>query len=324
MVIFKNKAFSLLVKAFAILLIGVILLLMICYAVLNTESKFAPTYQSVIQRKYDKLINTKDKKIVIVGGSNAGFGIDSVLLEEITGYPVVNMGLHAGFGSLYNTEIAKRHVNKDDILILAYEYGIKSENFESLGDINLIMAAMDGRLDMYKEIPLKNMPEILGNVFKFAKYKRNTNSNPKPTDVYGSASFDEMGNMTYKRNKCYIVDYDKRINTYGAVYGNDILPENDEYKYLKDLNKYITKRGASVYLTSAVLLDDAYHGTEQELLDYAKELEKRTGIKFISNPNDYLFPIEYMYDTIYHCNDMGEKERTRLLAEDLIKNGIIK
>lgn len=322
MVIFKNKVFLLLFKLVAILLVGLIVLLMISYLLLSNEQKFGPTYQSVIQRKYDKLVNSKGKKIVIVGGSNAGFGIDSKLLEEKTGITVVNMGLHAGFGCLYNTEIAKRHINKDDILILAYEYGVKSEYFESLGDIDLIMAAMDGRLDMYKEIPLKNMPEILGNVFSFVKYKRNTN--PNPTDIYSSTSFDELGNMIYKREKCLIEDYNENPDKYGAVYGRYLLPKNDDYKYLQELKKYVENKGASVYFTSPVLLKDAYHGTEEQLLNYANGLENITGIKYISNPNDYLFPMEYMYDTIYHCNDVGEKHRTELIISDLIKYDILK
>ena len=55
MAIFKNKVFLLLFKLVAILLVGLIVLLMISHLLLSDEQKFGPTYQSVIQRKYDKI-----------------------------------------------------------------------------------------------------------------------------------------------------------------------------------------------------------------------------------------------------------------------------
>ena len=40
----------------------------------------------------------KAGKIILAGGSNLAFGIDSKQLEETLGMPVVNLGLHAGLG----------------------------------------------------------------------------------------------------------------------------------------------------------------------------------------------------------------------------------
>ena len=37
------------------------------------------------------------KKIIIIGGSNALFGINSNIIEHVTGYPGVNLETHAGW-----------------------------------------------------------------------------------------------------------------------------------------------------------------------------------------------------------------------------------
>lgn len=321
MAIFKNKEYKLLIKMFFIFLVGLVIFQTFFYIIVGGEPKFDATYQSVIQRKYDKLVNTDEPKIIIVGGSNAGFGIDIKILEEKTGYAAVNMGLHAGFGPLFNTEIVKKHVDKGDILILAYEYGLNSQSFEKLGDINLIMSAIDNKAEMYREIPLKNISEIFGNIFKYAEYK--AQKNPIASGAYSSAAFDDTGNMIYERNDYIISNYQEKVDVYGAVYGNSLILSNDRLEYLCDLKEYVEKKGASIYFTSAVLLEDAYQGTEQNLLDYANEIERKTEIKYISNPNDYLFHNDYMYDTIYHCNTKGQVKRTELLIDDLKKHNII-
>lgn len=317
----NRKAGVLLGKLIGVLLAACMLFLGIACGIMGGEPTFDDTYQSVIQRKYDKLKNAEGPKIVIIGGSNAGFGIDSVLMEEKTGYTVVNMGLHAGFGRLFPTELAKNHIGEGDIVLLAYEYGLSSDMFEKLGDIDLIMSGIDNNLEMYSAIPLKNMPEILGNLFSHAKNKAAKTATA--TGTYCSASFDALGNMILEREKFVIEDYEGKIKTYGYIGGASLIPQGDDLGYLNELREFVHARGAEVYFVSPVLLEDAYKGNERHLSDYAAELEQKTGIPFISDPYAYLFPSEYMFDTIYHCNDAGEEKRTELLIEDLRSYGIL-
>ena len=317
----SKTAFALLRRLAAVLLLSCVLFLAVAWAILGGEAKFGDTYQSVIQRKYDQLIHTRGPKIVIIGGSNAGFGFDSVRMTEETGYPTINMGLHAGFGPLFNTEIAKNHIHEGDILLIAHEYGIKSSVFEKLGDIDLIMKGIDTRLEMYREIPLKNLPEILSKLFNFAVTK--AEKTKTASGVYSSGSFDAYGNMVLERESCIIVDYENKQSIYGRVYGNSLLRPDDDLEYLVELREYVESRGASVYFLAPVLMAEAYEGTEQNLLDYAAEIQRRTGIEFICNPYDYVFPSEYMFDTIYHCNEKGEQLRTELVIRDLRAHGIV-
>jgi len=313
-------ALKLLGELALVFLLGVLVVGIITLSTLGGKSGFEDTYQSAIQRKYEKLKSIEGPKIVILGGSNAGFGFDSVLLEEETGYPVANMGLHAGFGTLFNTEIAKRYIGQGDIVILAYEYRVGSKEFENLGDVNLIMTGIDNKLEMYRELPLKSLPVILGNLLPYLQEK--VHRPHTDTGAYSSASFDEFGHMILKRER-FVIDYDNNVEKYGTVRGKNLSKPNDQLVYLKEYKKYVEGKGASVYFTAPVLLDKAYKGTAQDLLNYAHEIETITGIPFISDPNDYLFSSDDMFDTVYHCNEKGAKRRTELFLNDLREYGIV-
>lgn len=84
---------------------------------------FDSSYQNVIVDKYRALENTNERKIIMVSGSSSSFGLDQNMLEMETGYKVVNLGLHAGFGHLFYSELAKENINPGDIVLLGYEYG---------------------------------------------------------------------------------------------------------------------------------------------------------------------------------------------------------
>lgn len=325
MVSFKQSWLALLGKTLAVLLLGSLLCGAVAVSILGGEETFSDTYQSVIQRKYERLKNTTGKRIIIVGGSSAGFGIAADYMEAETGYTVVNMGLHAGFGPLFNTEIIKDHIQEGDIILLAYEHGLQSDSFDKLGDLNLIMAGIDNHLQMYQAIPVSCIPQIMGNLFDFGKYKATKTA--KATGVYSSESFDEKGNMVLSRKAYEIPNYKDNIDIYTQVDGAKIVADSaaaeEAYDYLKELKDYVEKKGAHVYMVAAPLLQDAYVGTEQQMLDYAHNVQNNSGILFISSPYDYVFPSEYMFDTIYHCNNAGELKRTELLINDLRSHGII-
>lgn len=50
--------------------------------------------------------------------------------------------------------------------------------------------------------------------------------------------------------------------------------------------------------------------------------EEEIGIPYISDPLAYEFDCDEMFDTIYHCNSLGEVHRTQLLIQDLAAAGV--
>src|SRR6476661_8416978 len=71
----------------------------------------------------DRLIrNTPSPKIILVGGSNLAFGVDSKLLQDSLRLPVVNMGLYAKLGLRYMLAQVKPYIRAGDIVVVVPEY----------------------------------------------------------------------------------------------------------------------------------------------------------------------------------------------------------
>lgn len=281
---------------------------------------FATSYQSTIQDKFRTLKETNTPKIIIVGGSNAAFGMDQQMLEEATGYKVVNLGLHAGFNQLFHSELSKANINQGDIVLLAYEYSwIDNGQFESIGT-ELVMSGIDSDVELYRYMPTKTWPSILGYLGTFA-CKKNTFA---PAEgQYSREAFDrDTGQMTFMRDY-NMSDYRAQIELYGTVDMSNAVLSDMTAEYLKKYKRFVEQKGADVYFVAPPLLREAVTCDIEAFENIKKMEEEVIGIPYISSPADYLYPETLMSNSIYHCNNRGEKERTRQLINDLYNAGVI-
>lgn len=285
-----------------------------------TGAGFSDTYQSVIVRKYNQLITIDTPKIIIIGGSSSGFGINDNIIKDITGYEVVNLGLHAGFGANFPTQLSKANINKGDIVILAYEYGWNNEDaFDTIG-VDLVMSGIDNNISMYKHIRPQNFDDIIDYLLPFANIKSSRISEKEiMSGVYSEDSFDDRGMMILDRHTSNIEEvYD--IEVYGQVDIGEISISKESRRYLINYRKFVEKNGGEVFFTAPPLMKSANLTSNKNLEKMIYEVEKQLGIEYISNPLDYMFESKYMYDTIYHLNSEGEKIRSINLAMDINKS----
>lgn len=283
---------------------------------------FDSSYQNVIVDKYRMLQETNDKKIIMVAGSSSAFGLDQNMLEEKTGYKVVNLGLHAGFGHLFYSELAKENINPGDIVLLGYEY----DWIYSLDVMNqrLIMSGVDDNIDMYKHIPVGFLPDFVGYLFQYAQMK---NEYIESSGIYSREAFDAVnGQMTMRRDYA-MSDYFDMVDTYGRC---DLLLENAEVmisessvEYLISLKRYVEERGASIYFVAPPILYESIACSTEDFLRLAELEEETIGIPYISDPMLYMFPMDLMSNSVYHCNSEGERIRTSILIDDLRQCGAI-
>lgn len=272
---------------------------------------FYPSYQNVIVDKYRILQNINEPKIIVVSGSSSSFGLDQKMLEEETGYKVANMGLHAGFGQLFYSELAKENIKKGDIVLFGYEYGWE-HGFKMLGQ-DLIMSGIDDQLDMYKHIPVSHWRDFVGYIFKYAATKE---SYEGASGIYSREAFDsETGQMTMERE--YEMDYPNNVDLYGKVDLGDVEIDEDVVEYLKEYKQLIEKKGASAYFIAPPVLKQAIV-CSYDKFDELKQLEEeKIGIPFISDPKEYFYEDKLMSNALYHCSTEGEKIRTKMLIDDL-------
>lgn len=280
------------------------------------ENVFHSSYQSLIQDKYRILMETESPKIIVVAGSSSAFGLDQEMLAEACdGYQIVNLGLHAGFGNLFCSELAKANINRGDIVLLGYEYGWQRRI--DIDGVDLIMSGIDGNLEMYTRIPIEKWPKFIGYLFAHAE---NKNLYEDATGIYSREAFDsETGQMTMARNEP--MAYDPSL--YGTFDLGDAAIADDVAAYLIDFKEFVEARGASVYFIAPPLVKDAVVNDNSEFITLKELEEESIGIPYISDPTAYLFPCEWMSNAMYHCNSEGEKIRTKLLIEDLKRASVI-
>ena len=65
-------------------------------------NQYLNNYQASVIDKIQRLESIKEPKIILVGNSNVAFGINSKMIEDALGMPVVNLGLHGAMGNTFH------------------------------------------------------------------------------------------------------------------------------------------------------------------------------------------------------------------------------
>lgn len=276
-------------------------------------TQFDKTFIGELKYKVDRLDSITAPKVVIIGGSSVPFGIDSKLLEEKLGMPVVNFGLYATLGTKLMLDLSEKSINKGDIIVIAPE--TDPQTYSLYFNAESAWQACDEDFSLLSRISFDNFPDMLGGFWKFTaqKIKYSSGEHLDPAGVYNVASFDEYGDIIYPRP----------ANT--GFLGQEVVfnPEkviSDEFvDYVNDYTKYAQKKGAKVFFSFAPTNIDAvnYETYEDDCASFAQYVSEKFTAKVISSPSDFVYDSEYFFDTNFHLNDEGMKMHTLNLAQDI-------
>ena len=95
-------------------------------------------YLAAVLEKDRIIRNAESPKIILVGGSNLAFGIDSKMMQDALRMPVVNMGLYAKLGLKYMLAQVRPYIRKGDIVVVVPEYDLFYGDFANGDRINLM------------------------------------------------------------------------------------------------------------------------------------------------------------------------------------------
>lgn len=278
----------------------------------NLPRSYNESYYAALPVKYDYLKSVEGEKIVVIGGSSVAFGIDSQLVEKELGRPCVNFGLYAAFGMKVMLDLSKPYIHKGDIVVLAPE--ISSQMYSDYVGYDYILQAIEGRTDMALNLGTSYIPGFLS---KLGDYAENTKKlaaggGAAVSGVYALSSFDNKGNMTFKRDS----------NIMEELYSPDNLPEltpaivTDSFaKMINDYVKEIKKKGAKVYFSFCPLNELSVKDCDKE--GFVKALREKLDCEIIASLDDHILDYGYFYDSNFHANDAGIVYNTVLLINDL-------
>lgn len=302
---FFQKAFILIFGLFAFLVAAV----------------FLPVQQSrenMLYTQIDKnylLKNTSKPRIIFIGGSNLGFGLDSKRIEDSLQLNPINTGIHINIGLKYMLSNTLQYVKEGDIIVLSPEYqhfygNLANGEGELFSLVTDIVPKSRTLLD-YKQYfkLLQLLPEFaqskLQPLFLFYKY-------PKDTIV-----------TVYDR---------KAFNTFGDAFVHWRLPpenpkpyptitenfNNDALQALINFRKAVYQKKAKLYVTFPGYQYSSYKVSVAAIKQVEQKL-KENGFILISTPEEYIMPDNLMFDTPYHLTKKGVDYRTGLLIQDLKK-----
>jgi len=297
---------------------GVFFLIVIgvSFSALFLNPNYKNEYIGGVAFKLEKLKNTEGKKIVIIGGSNGNFGIDSRLMRKKLGVPVVNMALHGGLPFKYIIEQVKEYLNEGDVLILTKEYGgLKNQYWNKMNGIELpkivtydpsqIKALFSDKV-LFQSTITGIFKTINFNIKRFPTWKKKS-----PGSVYSLEAFDE-DNL---KSEMLMGIYKKETSKHN-------LPKiTKDIKFGKNLQLYskeFDKKGIGFFITPPVIIDGYYD--EKNILPFWESFSSISGIELLNAKKTYVYHRRYFFNSHYHTNAEGREIRTKSLVEDIKNN----
>ena len=280
-------------------------------------SQYEKTFLGALRDKLDRLSSIDGAKIVVIGGSSAAFGLDSALIEEHTGMPVVNFGLYASLGTKMMLDLSRDYIGEGDIVILAPE--TDPQTLSLYFNAESAWQAADGAPQILAGLDFDDFGAMVGGLWDFAaaKYAFFADGNaPDPAGVYNRANLNEYGD----------IDYERPYNVMpGGVDSTTVVrlePETADAEFLAYVNEYTAhceKRGAKVYFSFSPINEAALaEGTDEDsLAAFTLYLAQTLDCEIISDLRACIMEREYFYDTNFHLNDAGVTVNTARLIGDI-------
>ncbi len=271
--------------------------------------QYSRGYEAALIDKVDRLESIHEPKIVLLGHSNLAFGIDSKLIEDAMGMPVVNMGLHGGNGNAFHEEMAKFNVVPGDIYVICHS------NYEDNDKIENAMTSWAALEDNYHLWKLIRPRDITTMVRYFPVYLKGCldtysagNGNKETGTIYSRSAFNEYGDIKETREENE-VSFDDGV----------VVPNVNSTcaNRINELDKYLRDRGATLLIAGYPIGNGQRTPDVNEYIDFQRKLVEKMDCPVISNYADYMLDYSYFYNTELHLTNSGTEVRTKQLIADL-------
>ena len=267
----------------------------------------------------DRLIRgTPSPKVVLVGGSNLAFGVDSRMLQDSLGMRVVNMGLYAKLGLRYMLAQVKPYIAPGDVVAVVPEYDQFYGDYAN-GDHTLNTALLYAPPDRigdfvksYSVIDVVVRPRVenarrafmqaSADVFGVKDRYFPADTNP----VYNRRSFNQLGDV--------VSHLGKKGRNPDSIFVTQLPPITDfNAATLEDLNnvaRVAKMRRAHAYFLFPSYIDRSYSINVAAIDSLRGRLAEGMRMPLIGSPRDFVYPSKFFFDTRYHLNEDGRRLRS--------------
>ncbi|MBV6396600.1 MAG: hypothetical protein HFACDABA_02200 [Anaerolineales bacterium] len=262
------------------------------------------------------LKNTPSPRVILIGGSNVAFGIDSELMEARLGLPVVNMGMHGGIGESSYREVAE-YLRPGDIVILMPEYLVFASGELFQGNDVVLAQWIEYDLTKLRLVRPSSVPVILLNLLQTKANRRLASAFLNPDldrGVYVMKNFNAHGDFIG-----HVGVSEPVKNLESGPYLQSSNFERGVYEFFERFNLQAQQIGAAVYFEfpASRALNCKQTG-EERLREFYGALLNWTTIPVLTPFDEICYPNSYFYDTNYHLNGVGRQVMTERVIKDLL------
>ena len=286
-------------------------------------------YLAAVLEKDRIIRNTASPKIILVGGSNLAFGIDSKAMQDSLGLRVVNMGLYAKLGLKYMLAQVRPYIGQGDVILVVPEYDQFYGDFAN-GDNTLNTALLYAPADRIRDfmrsysiadVVLRPRAENVRRSFlravAAAAGKEDAFFPPDTNPVYNRRSFNKYGDVVSHLGR-------KGMNP-DSIFVKPLPPMKDFNKgTLADLNGIADEakeKHAHAYFLFPSYIQTSYDINVAAIDSLKNRLVAGMRMPIIGSAKDFVYPGIYFFDTRFHLNEEGRRLRTVRLIEMLRKRG---
>ncbi len=285
---------------------------------INVPTESSRWIYEIYQIKSNIADSISTPKLVIISGSNSLFSISCKTIKEEINIDCLNGGTHAGLQLDYILDSSKKWLNKNDIVILPFEY----EMYQYEGKpSNLLIDYVLSRDSQYLLSVdfLTKLKFITGVSFDrlekgiLSKFNISTKSwdsfyKSENLNKYGDETSNKISNIKKKQKLAVAKLKPQKPFTY----------QENAYsrKVIKDFVDYARQNDIQVFATwPSTVWFDVYQDTRQDEFNSIREFYDSINVPVLGNPEDFMYDKSMFFDSIYHLNDLGVKETTQKLIK---------
>lgn len=290
-----------------------------------TIPKDQDNYLCEYNHKVQLIEHTRQPRIILIGGSNVPFGIDSQTIKDSLKTNVVNFGLHGGIGIKYPLEDCLQYIKKGDIVIIQMEY----EQFTGSGEgepetLLPFMIATNWRkigllsFNQWVNILLGVPQVVVSNLKRLALYPFIGSFNSPPNNSnfeYRKSGFNEFGDEISHRK------YSSQESP--SIINNIKKDKNINSSFISWLNETLNKYemiGAHIIMLPPVCtttqFKNSYNLNIKNALDSIKHPYAVDASHMVVDDSCY-------FNTGYHVNNNGILQNSNNII-NIISNSVFK
>ena len=259
-------------------------------------------------------------KLIVMSGSNGLYGIGTDELEEGLRAPSVNMSISRSLGLKYILHQTQWVVKSGDWILAPLEYSLYGEEKPTDLYIDYVLAWDP---DYFRAQSLTQKAKFIAGVSLkkcFSGLLRAVFPSSKTLEERPS-SLEERPLLSLNNNGDTTVNIGQKLDGASNALENFLLQEEKisetALSALSDFIDVCRKNGIQFLATYPSLFYDKAYLSEnaQEKIAAIEAFYASKNVPVLGTFEDFLYPIEDMYDSCYHLNAEGREKRTRHLLQ---------